>query len=304
MPRPWGPQLPSQIVVGQPSIELSSYRTVDRAEIVGPYYISYFPTLNLPEKTVTFLSQAQPVPPGEGGYVGTEKHYESVGFWPTTAAILDNETVAVAGKGGDIDQVMTTIEVWKMTTPFVTFRIDPLTGLQEPTIANLQVRSRTVVYNDAVVGRDIVRALIRVRGKPSSMFVQFHDSNDLYELDYTQAVAPTSPPPVPRFPLTKLFRGTPGTDVPFVPELADRSRNWVSGATHNTQGVRYCWWVSLDDQITNSNYVKTLEASDWDKNGTIDAWSVPTAEQNQAAGLLDISQHTEVRLATIYPRWQ
>ncbi len=300
---PKGMQGPNQLVVGAPPVETYGYATFDRIEIVAPYYISGIPTVFPKSKEVSFSYIAYNSPPVEGQFVAFGIHTEAVSFWPTTAAVLDNETVAVAGKGGDVDQIMTTIEIWKLTTPKVVFEVDPTTGQAHSSVTGVRVRSRTVVYNEAALGRDMVRALLRIRGKPHSIFVQFHDSNDLYELDYTQAVLPTSPPPVPRFPLTKLFGGTPGTDVPYVPELADRSRKCVSGSTHITQGVLYSWWVGLEDQMTNSGYAKPLIAGDWDNNGVIDGWSIPTKEQNQAAGILDQTQYSERRLSTMHPGW-
>jgi hypothetical protein len=267
---------------------------MDRVELIGNYYITGRAEVNLTLKTVDFPYYAKAMPPTSGDEIAVSRTSSSVPYWPTNAATLDNTTVIVAGKGADLNQQNTIIELWRVTTPAVVFEHNPSTGVNEPRLTGVRVLSRTVVYEAAVVGRDIVRNVVKLRGKPYSVLVQFHDSGDLYELDCTQAVAPTEPPPTPRFPLTKILRATPGTDVPFVVELADPARNWTNGATHVTHGYVYGFWVDLETQLRASGPTgPSLTLFDSDRDGTIDWWGVLSPEQGQAMGLLDDAQYEE-----------
>lgn len=219
---------------------------------------------------------------------------ESVSFWPTCATYLAQDLVAVAGKGQDPAQLNTVIEIWQLRVPQVRASIDPATGLSQLDLFPLGVRSKTTVYDAAVEGRDMVRALLRLRGQSHGVLMQFYDSGDLYALDYGDAVNPPADPADRDYPISKLFRATPGTDVPYVPSLGDRGRLWMHGADHQTLGQMYVLWPSFEVQTSQGPAAPLpIVFFDGDRNGDLDTWQQSTAQQNQLSGILDESLYTE-----------
>lgn len=224
---------------------------------------------------------------------------ESIAFWPTYATFLAPDLVAVAGKGQDPAQLNTVIEIWQLRVPQVRVSIHPTTGQSQLDLFPLGVRSKTTVYDAAVEGRDMVRALLRVRGQPNGLLVQFCDSGDLYALDYGDAVDPPANPAERDYPMVKLFRATPGTDVPYVPGLGDHRRLWMHGADHQTLGQMYVLWPSFEVRTSEGSAAPLpIVFFDGDRDGDLDARQQSTAAQNQSNGILDESSYTEKFLRT------
>lgn len=176
-----------------------------------------------------------------------ETQTRSTSYWPTSAEVIAPNKIAVAGK--ERGTGYTRIEVWTLTAPsFEVPRTGP--GLQpQPDL----VADVVLVHRAAITGRDTVSAMVHVRGKPSSLFVQFYDSRDLYELDWS---APTRP-----LSLVLERASEPG--------LAVDGYNYLMAGDHKTQGFVYIF-MELDCVST----IPPLVLCDSDRDGDIDTHGV------------------------------
>ena len=105
------------------------------------------------------------------------------------------------------------------------------------------------VYNDAVVGKDMVRVMFHVRGaQPPAALVQFHDSRSLYRCSL---VAP--------YTWTLLY------DSQTEPGLASDFNVYVSG-DHAAHGYAYI----LGQEYGVANQAWPLVLLDSDRDGAID----------------------------------
>jgi len=100
-------------------------------------------------------------------------------YWPTDVLALGPTTLCVAGKRPRSDR--TVIEQIEFSGP------PTLAALLEskkpkPTISPSPIGSRVTVFDDAVVGKDMVTTMFVHRGRPGSILVQFYDSGDVYEM--------------------------------------------------------------------------------------------------------------------------
>ena len=115
----------------------------------------------------------------DGGFVSLQD--EPVGFWPTEVCGFGEDRVCVAGK---TSKGKTRIEVWTFNTDETLddpFQVPP--GVFKYPDTFLTIESKETVYNDARPGRMLVRTMFRNHGNPDSLFVQFGDERELYELD-------------------------------------------------------------------------------------------------------------------------
>lgn len=177
-------------------------------------------------------------------------------MYPTDTALLDSDTLVVAGKRkGNY----TTIERWEFEWP------DPLphpsyddeTGKWSYEIALPELTKRTEVYGESTPGRIFVRHLLPVLGlseEDASVFVQFHDSGDIYILDATDGA------------LTLISGSSKAGVLPVIPELANPyDRSWK--ANHRGQG--YVYVLSVRDR-TEPTDPPTLVLQDTDRDGDLD----------------------------------
>jgi hypothetical protein len=231
---------------------------------------------------------------------------EPVPYWPTFVCVLDPNHIAVAGKRPPpgTGAGNTVIEVWTLSTPRASAVVEPGPGTLPKSLRGEAVLRKQVVFDESAPGRTLVRGAIKNRGKPTAMFVHFYDSGDLYELDYSQAINPTNPPPADIFPLTKLLSATPNPSVPHFPPLLDVSFRWVSGGTHTTQGYVYTFWVPVDEQYgrvgAGQANLNPIALYDHDLDGVLDEWKQPTLAENEAMGITDPTQFVEKQLVTAW----
>jgi hypothetical protein len=176
-----------------------------------------------------------------------QTQFRATRYWPTSAEVIGTNKIAVAGKEPGTDDTL--IEVWTVTAP--SFEV-PKTGPGWRPQPDL-VASMELVYRAAIVGQDTVSVMVHVRGKPSSLFVQFYDSRDLYELDWS---APSRP-----IKLVLARAAEPG--------LAVDGYNYLMAGDHKTQGFVYVF-MELDCVST----IEPLVLCDSDRDGDIDTHGV------------------------------
>jgi hypothetical protein len=196
---------------------------------------------------------------------GYERQMVTVGYWPTYAEVVDSTTVLVAGKDRSGD---TRIERWTVTLPIVT----QLVGGGGYSVEVQPLADIEVLYDAAVVGKDMIRTMFRVRGKPSSALVQFYDSGDLYEINW--GVAPYS--------LTTVLAASAEPALTQV-------YNAFDAGDHSSLGYVYI----LAD---NANFfsVPALILVDSNRDGTMDGHYTMTWQAYHAAGLDNAANYVEL----------
>jgi hypothetical protein len=208
---------------------------------------------------------------------------ELVPYWATATTVLDDQTVAVAGKR----QKKTVLEVWGVALPPV---ITPVGGGTASFAASVAVTSRTVLLSLEEPGKDIVKWMVKNRGKPHAMFLQFSDSGDVYELDYSDLTNPV---------LTQILSGGAGGSLPHTPELNSLELNCVVGSDHTQEGYTYVVFQDFEDQWQDDpNPIGAFTLFDHDRDGVIDDWGDVNA-QAAALGLHDESQYVEYALRSV-----
>jgi hypothetical protein len=196
-----------------------------------------------------------------------ETQRRSTNYWPTSAEVIVANKIAVAGK--ERGTGYTRIEVWTLTAPsFEVPSAGPGLQPQPDLVADVQL-----VYRAAIPGRDTVSAMVHVRGKPSSLFVQFYDSRDLYELDWSTPARPIS--------LVLERSSEPGLGVD--------GYNYIMAGDHKTQGFVYVF-MEVDCVPT----IEGLVLCDSDRDGDIDTHAVMRLATYHALGLAKRDQWREL----------
>ena len=179
----------------------------------------------------------------------------------------------IAGKADNDDTVL---ELWSMVyPPLPAPAYDVSTGtLVEPGY-QAQVGRKAIVYQAAVVGRDIAMHLMPVGGRPDSAYLMFHDSRDLYEFDVKLKT------------LTKVLTPVNDGSAGYAPELT-KDWNAVQFGLHQTHGYVY---------FLDSNSETAIEHSfamlDTDVDGTLDTWyQFADVDQWDKQGFADVSNYT------------
>ena len=170
---------------GQPPSELAHGRTLDRIELVeGGFLVQGTAGYDLDARRVwvTYAATRTGVRPQGAGAQTVE---ERTAFWPTAVAVLDDQSLAVGGRFAGAGEPLTVVEVWRLRRP----RIET-DARGQGRLEGLGVLERTRIYESARAGRDMVRALVRLRGRPGTLLAQFHDSGDVVELEYGPVRAP------------------------------------------------------------------------------------------------------------------
>ncbi len=190
----------------------------------------------------------------------------AVGFWPTAAEAVGDNKLLVAGleRSG-----ATRIELWTTRAPLV---LQPLDG----TGGDIQLRPQgltniDVLYSDQVIGRKVVRALIRCRGIADSAFVHFQDSRDLYRIAWSGT-------------LPTLTLALAATAEPALQRTFDS----YQGGDHITEGYVYVFSNAEDLSLT-----PWLVLTDSNRDGTIDQRETLTPAEYVARGLQDRLQYSE-----------
>ncbi len=270
---------------GVPS-DLLGYKTQDSIEILGRYYIlgatdhamgssslwiNYIATLNGPRE--------QPL--------ASEMLKVDAGFAVTASAPLDADHIVVGGQETTASGTFNIVEIWTLRRPTVNTVSDPVTFERKHVLdVGAVTRRDRVLAGAATPGRTGVRRLIRVRGKAASVFCQFHDSGDLYELDYSIA------PPT----LTRRLSPAAGAGVLQAPDLNEARFKWLSGRRHSIEGCMYVF----HEPTAPGNGARSpfcLALFDNDCDGGIDSWRHLTLDELSE---LYESGYSEIELAT---RW-
>ncbi len=275
-----GPSAPQSVHQGQPPYELSWGDCWDNAEFVTPtHFIQGGPAVRMYGKEVEFRftmrasNATDPV-------IDSISIRNPVAFWPTAATYLAGGLYAVAGKR----EQQTVIELWQVPMPFPD--AFPVGGTPTGFAGGGEVLYKATIYNTAIVGQDMVRLLAPNRGKPNSLFVQFYDSRDLYELNYTDGLPPGID--APAYPLTKVLSATAGAGVPHVPALADSRLQFNSSNHHVIEGYVYMIFPSFDASVEAGLEGVTLEPLflfDHDLDGTLDEYVTLSEAELQARSM-------------------
>jgi hypothetical protein len=175
----------------------------------------------------------------------------AVGYKPTTMEVVDGTHLLVSGKG---PFGRTKVELWKLTAPSYSAG----SGLKGGSIDKVDV-----LYDDKVVGFDMVNMMLLNAGKSSAAFVQTHDTKDLYELTWS-----TSPA---TFAL--LMSPIAGTSVIHQPALNQRRTTYWRG-DHVAHG--YVYVFENEDALGAE---PALLLTDTDRDGVLDG--------NQTVGIAD-----------------
>jgi hypothetical protein len=268
----------SALYGGQPPAELAHGRTLDRIEVTDAgSVVQGTPGYDLARRRVwvTYAATAGGHPPRAEAAATLE---EGTRFWPTAVAVLDPEHIAVGGRYGESGERATVVEVWRLGRP----RVVREGGTAR--IEGLAVLERTVVYESAVPGRDMVRALVRLRGRPGLLLAQFHDSGDVVELEVgatRSAVYHAGPGG------RVILSSTPRPGVTCVPELANPVRVDVAVQESAGRGVVYALRASNELRFSRggpSPAVEPLELVDDDRDGVIDGWRIAARPARAPSG--------------------
>lgn len=284
------------VLQGIPPHELGRTASLERMEVQSNAYLTATARHRLLDKSIHIDYYATESGPRDWP-IANKSLVIQTSYYPTAVSFLADDLIAVAGKRSGAAGDDTVVELWSLTVPTVVYSPPSPTGEVDASIRGARVVSQTIVLEVEESGKDMVCAILRLRGKPSSMLVQFWDSRDVYELEFSEALSPTEPPPADPFPMTLVLSATPGSGAPYVSELADHRRVWVRGATHQTAGYVYTWMAAASRQLADApDGAPALTFFDTDMDGHIDGWGTQTAQQNQAMGLLDQSLYVELGL--------
>ncbi len=266
----------------------SGVQTHDRIELIGRYYVSGVARHSSIGRQIWIDYVATSSGPGDAR-IAADSVTRTVNFNPTSTAVLDSRLLAVAGRSlSDPDH--TRIELWSLAEPTVALVTDPATGARRHELSGAEIRSTSVVFESSAQGMRGVRRMIRLRGKPSSLLVQFDDSADLYEVDYGT---------VPASAILK-FKSSPGSGsgssvAPVIARLSDRSLDTTHGRRHSTAGFIYLLMPQMRAGQAANAPDAALALIDADYDGSIDTWQDASASQLRA---WRDSGYVEVDLAT------
>jgi hypothetical protein len=254
---------------GQPPAELAHGRTLDRIELAeAGHLVQGTAGYDLAARRVwiTYAATRTGVRPHG---VDARTLEERTAFWPTAVAVLDDEHLAVGGRFAEPGEPLTVVEVWRLRRPRV-----ETDARGEARLAGLGVLERTRIYESARAGRDMVRALVRLRGRPGTLLAQFHDSGDVVELEYGPIRAAG---PWREDPGRLVLAPRPEAGALYVPALLNRALVEVS-VQETRSGVTYTLRPSPALRIASRGEgpeQRALLLIDGDGDGSIDAWRTP-----------------------------
>lgn len=174
------------------------------------------------------------------GTTGRASQAFELTYWPMAAQEFAGDLIVAGVRPRDGHTV---IERWSLIYP------SPGYAGEDYSVTLGAVSS---LYDARQVGRSGVRFLRRLERaavSPTSLLVQFSDSNDLYVLDVTTGV------------LSLLW------DAQAVTHLKDARWKYVTSAEHSTHGYVYSWHASEEAAV-----IETLVALDVNKDGTVESW--------------------------------
>mgnify|MGYP001238727032 CR=1 FL=1 len=248
--------------------EFHSIQTFDLMEHIGRYYVVGRVDASARLGTVHLAYSANRTGPREHPLATASLRVEADGFTPTVAAVVDPTHVAVAGHRSD---GVTVVELWSVTEPTVSSSVDA-SGSRTYSLSTPTVSAKQPLLTVNTAGRRGVRRLVKVRGKPASLLVQFHDSRDLYELDYS--VSPSA--------LTLLYAARPGASAQVLADLLHDDLRSTFAARHSQLGCLYIFAPTLATTDENAHASPEVALVDEDCDGDIDSILHPTREERVA----------------------
>lgn len=189
---------------------------------------------------------------------------QPVAYWPTECVAAGPNKMLVAGmeRNGS-----TRIELWTLSNPIYSQSSTGQVGITPPALESVEL-----LYAGFESGKNLVRGMAPLRGVNSQALVQFHDSGDLYRLNWSG--------PVPTLELLLAANANPG--------LGEISRTSMWAGTHSQWGAVYVI-TSPDVPQVMSHYV----LFDTNKDGTFDLNQSFSFDQYDQLGLKDQNQWIE-----------
>ena len=255
---------------GQPPLDLGHGRNLDRIEVVAPdHLIQGAPGYDLAQRRV-WVTYAASTLGSRPRAVATRTLEERTAYWPTAVAAIDDQHLAVGGRFSEHGKTLTVVEVWRLRAPEV--EID---ARGEASVTGVGVVERTRIFESDREGRDMVRTLVRLRGRSRTLLAQFHDSGDVVELEYGPV---RQAGPWKADPARLVLAAEPRAGALYVPALANRALVEVSVAESSAQGIVYTLRASPSLRMARTGSEpdqRTLLLIDGDRDGAIDAWRTP-----------------------------
>ncbi|HTF86932.1 MAG TPA: hypothetical protein VK843_00880 [Planctomycetota bacterium] len=240
-------------------------------------------TYQLSAKTVTVMWNWQAGGPTPNQF---STQVESLTFYPTEVCQAGPSRLAVAGKR----RAKTIIELWEFGTPVIPPVVSTPSGISYPEVS-VPIATRTVLYEEAVVGRDIASTLfnnpVPPQGTNGALFVQFYDSKDLYALEYTLATSSQSESIA--YHCVRKAQSDPS--IPVIAELAVERRVGRS-AKHPSYGYVYLF----TDSAQTATPHPALVLFDANLDGTLDSpgFLVLNDSAWQSGGWADLATYQAV----------
>jgi hypothetical protein len=255
---------------GQPPLDLGHGRNLDRIEVEAQrHLIQGTPGYDLEQRRV-WVTYAATTLGARPRAVASRRLEERTAFWPTAVATIDDEHLAVGGRFSERGKTLTVIEVWRLRAPGI-----ELDARGEATLTGIGLVERSRIYESDQPGRDMVRTLVRLRGRSRTLLAQFHDSGDVVELEYGPV---REAGPWKADPARLVLASEPRAGALYVPALANRALVEVSVQESAANGIVYTFRPSPSLRMARSGSEpdqRPLLLIDNDRDGAIDAWRTP-----------------------------
>lgn len=251
---------------GQPPAELAHGVTRDRIQLVDDGHAiegSAGYDLNARRVWVTYVATGPGLRPRAEGVRTLE---ERTAFWPTAVAVLDDEHVAVAGRYSEPDTPTTVVEVWRLRRP----RLErDASGTAH--IEGVGVMERVRIHTSSGPEDDLVRALVRLRGRPGTLLAVLHRTGEVVELEYgpVRAAGPWRADPE-----RVVLSPRPRDGALYVPGLVNRTLVEFE-VRESGRSTTYVLKPSAGLRLASAGEPpedRALYLVDSDGDGAIDAW--------------------------------
>lgn len=185
-------------------------------------------------------------------------------FWPTACETTATNHLVIAGKRRNGS---THIERWTLKKPLL------LSGSAGGgvSLSAQGLAETSEVYDAAQTGKDMVRGMVRKRGALDRVLLQFHDSRDLYELDFSQDPAVLA--------VALLHSAEPALTGDF---------DNYQGGNHSQLGFVYAF-----ANVGDPDRVPALLLKDSNRDGVIDWHGIITGAEWEQQGLGNKSNYIE-----------
>jgi hypothetical protein len=255
---------------GRPSLDLGHGRNLDRIEVETPkHLIQGTPGYDLEQRRVWVTYAATTLGSRPRG-VASRTLEERTAFWPTSVAAIDDEHIAVGGRYSERGSTLTVVEVWRLRKPSI-----GIDARGEAALTDIGLVERARIFESNQPGRDMVRALVRLRGRSRTLLAQFHDSGDVVELEYGPV---REAGPWKADPARLVMASEPKPGALYVPALANRALVEVSVQESAAEGIVYTLKASPSLRMAHAGSEpdqRQLLLIDADRDGAIDAWRTP-----------------------------